>query len=337
VKASRPILRVARPAGAKFQIQPRQRRPVTSRFNAKQLAFAASFLTVKSNNNGAPTMEEITTELSPDQVAQYMDTAVELSMSYGPKLILAIVVLIVGLWLVNRVVRLMGKAMERSSTEPTLSRFLSSLVSIGLKALLLISVASMIGIETTSFIAILGAAGLAIGLALQGTLANFAGGVLVLLFRPYKIGDFVEAQGVSGTVSDIQIFNTIVKTPDNKVIVVPNGAISNGIITNYSKEATRRVDFVFGIGYGDDMSKAKQIISRLIAEDARALSDPAAQVVISELGDSSVNITVRVWVNAADYWGVKFDLTEQVKAAFDQEGISIPFPQRDVHLYQHSA
>jgi small conductance mechanosensitive channel len=273
-------------------------------------------------------------ELSTEQVAGYVDTAVEMGMTYGPQLILAIVVLIVGLWIINRVVRLMGAGMERSNTEPTLAKFLCNLTSVGLKALLLISVASMIGIETTSFIAVLGAAGLAVGLALQGSLANFAGGVLVLLFRPYKVGDFVEAQGVSGTVNEIGIFNTIMKTPDNKVIIVPNGAISNGIITNYSMEATRRVDFVFGIGYSDDIAKAKATIERLISEDSRALTDPAPMIVVSELGDSSVNITTRVWVNAADYWGVYFDLTEKVKVTFDQEGISIPFPQRDVHLFQ---
>ena len=250
---------------------------------------------------------------------------------------LAIVVLIIGLWIINRVVRLMGAGMERSNTEPTLAKFLCNLCSFGLKALLLISVASMIGIETTSFIAVLGAAGLAIGLALQGSLANFAGGVLVLLFRPFKVGDFVEAQGVMGTVHEIQIFNTIMKTPDNKVIIVPNGSISNGIITNFSREATRRVDFVFGIGYSDDIAKAKATIERLVKEDSRALSDPEPMIVVSELADSSVNITTRVWVNAADYWGLFFDLTEKVKLTFDQEGISIPFPQRDVHLFQESS
>ena len=279
-------------------------------------------------------MEEIANELSTDKMSHYTDTAVELAMAYGPRLILALIVLVLGLWIINRLVRVLGKAMERSSTDPTLTNFFSNLVSIGLKALLLISVASMIGIETTSFIAILGAAGLAVGLALQGTLANFAGGVLILLFRPYKVGDFIEAQGVAGTVAAIQIFNTIFKTPDNKVIIVPNGAISNGIITNFSKEATRRVDFVFGIGYGDDMTLAKEIIKRLITEDQRALAEPAPQVVVSELADSSVNITARVWVNAADYWSLKFDLTEQVKSTFDKEGVSIPYPQRDVHLYQ---
>ena len=194
----------------------------------------------------------------------------------------------------------------------------------------------MIGIETTSFIAVLGAAGLAIGLALQGSLSNFAGGVLVLMFRPYKVGDFIDAQGVMGTVHEIQIFNTILKTPDNKVIIVPNGAISNGIITNFSMEATRRVDFVFGIGYSDDIAKAKATIERLISEDGRALSDPEPQIVVSELADSSVNITTRVWVNASDYWGLFFDLTEKVKLTFDQEGISIPFPQRDVHVIQEN-
>ena len=273
-------------------------------------------------------------EISTDQVSTYADTAVELLMTYGPKLILAIVVLFVGLWIVNRIVRIVGKGMERSNAEPTLAKFLSSLVSIGLKALLLISVASMIGIETTSFIAILGAAGLAVGLALQGTLANFAGGALILLFKPYKIGDFVDAQGVAGTVAGIQIFNTIIKTADNKVIIVPNGSISNGIITNYSAEATRRVDFVFGIGYGDDIGKAKSILERLVTEDSRTLADPGHQIVVSELGDSSVNITVRVWANAADYWGLYFDLTEKVKLTFDDENVSFPFPQQDVHMHQ---
>lgn len=282
-------------------------------------------------------MEELTKELAPERLTQYMDTAVEMVMAYGPKLLLAILVLIIGLWIVNRIVRVMNKGMERADTEPTLAKFLQSLVSIGLKALVLISVASMVGIETTSFIAILGAAGLAVGLALQGTLANFAGGVLILLFRPYKVGDYIDAQGVNGTVASIQIFNTVITTPDNKTIIVPNGSISNGIITNFSTEPTRRVDFVFGIGYGDDMKKAKDIIARLVAADARSLKDPEPQIVVSNLGESSVDITVRVWVNAADYWGLKFDLTEAVKAAFDAEGVSIPFPQRDLHVYQHSA
>jgi small conductance mechanosensitive channel len=276
-------------------------------------------------------------DVSTDQLNTYMNTAVELVINEGPSVVLAIVVLIVGMWIVNRVVRVMGKGMERANVEPTLAKFLGNLSSVGLKALLLISVAQMIGIETTSFIAVLGAAGLAIGLALQGSLANFAGGVLVLLFKPFKVGDFIDAQGVMGTVAEIQIFNTIMKTPDNKVIIVPNGAISNGTITNFSREATRRVDFVFGIGYGDDIQKAKDTIARLVDADERALKDPAPTIVVSNLGDSSVDITVRIWANAADYWGLYFDLTEKVKITFDQEGISIPFPQRDVHLFQQNS
>lgn len=277
-------------------------------------------------------MEDISTE----QLAGYTDKAIELLMTYGPKLVLALIVLVVGLWIVNRVVKLTQSGMDRANTEPTLAKFLASLVSVILKALLLISVASMIGIETTSFIAILGAAGLAIGLALQGSLANFAGGVLVLLFKPYKVGDFVEAQGVAGSVAEIQIFNTVIKTGDNKVIIVPNGAISNGIITNYSAEATRRVDFVFGIGYDDDIAKAKSVLQELFSNDERVFSDPAPVIVVSELADSSVNITVRAWAQAADYWGLYFGMTELVKVTFDREGISFPFPQRDVHMIQES-
>jgi small conductance mechanosensitive channel len=275
-------------------------------------------------------MEEISTE----QISVYVDTGVSMAMQYGPRLVLAIVVLIVGIWIINRFVSVMSKSMETRSFDPTLGRFLTSLMSIMFKALLLISVASMVGIETTSFIAVLGAAGLAIGLALQGSLANFAGGVLVLIFKPYKVGDFLDAAGVTGVVSEIQIFNTVLKTPDNKVVIVPNGAISNGIITNFSKEATRRVDLGFGIGYGDDIAKARSVIEALIAADERILSDPPSLVVVSELADSSVNFTVRVWVNAPDYWGVFFAMTENVKLAFDREGISIPFPQQDVHVHQ---
>lgn len=279
-------------------------------------------------------MEAIPEELSVDSMQGYVDKAVELAITEGPQIVLAIVVLIVGLWIIKRVVNVVNKGLEAGNTDETLAKFLSSLASIVLKALLFISVAGMVGIETTSFIAILGAAGLAIGLALQGTLANFAGGVLVLLFRPYKVGDFVEAQGVAGTVAEIQIFNTVIKTPDNKRIIVPNGAISNGIITNFSAEETRRVDFVFGIGYDDDVAKAKATLMRIVSEDDRVLSDPAPFVELGELADSSVNFTVRVWVNAADYWGVYFATMEKVKIVFDQEGISIPYPQQDVHMHQ---
>ena len=192
----------------------------------------------------------------------------------------------------------------------------------------------MVGIATTSFIALLGAAGLAIGLALQGSLANFASGVLILIFKPYKINDFIEAAGIKGTVHEIQVFNTVLKTPDNKTIIIPNSQVSAGTITNYSTEATRRVDMTFGIGYSDDIDKAKSVLSKLLKEDSRVLDNPEIMIVVSELADSSVNFSVRGWVKAADYWGVYFDMHEKVKKTFDKENISIPFPQTDVHLFQ---
>ena len=279
-------------------------------------------------------MQEVPSESTTEQLSAYTDQAISMAMQFAPPLLLAIVVLVVGLWIINRAVKILGNTLKSRDMEPELSGFLTSLSNIMLKALMLISVAGMVGIETTSFIAILGAAGLAIGLALQGTLANFAGGVLILMFKPYKVGDFIDAQGVSGTVASIQIFNTIIKTGDNKVIIVPNGSISNGIITNFSKEDTRRVDFLFGIGYDDDIAKAKDVLNRLIEDESRILSEPAPLVVVSELADSSVNFTVRTWVNASDYWGVYFGMTERVKLTFDQEGLSIPYPQSDVHMHQ---
>jgi small conductance mechanosensitive channel len=265
----------------------------------------------------------------------YTDKAVELLMVYGPKLILAIVTLIIGLWVIRLFVKGLGKTMERSKTDVSLQKFLMSLIEILLKVMLVISVASMVGIQMTSFIAILGAAGLAVGLALQGSLANFAGGVLVLLFRPFKVGDFIDGAGHMGTVHEIQIFNTVLKTPDNKTIVIPNGALSNSSITNFSTEPTRRVDMTFGIGYSDDILKAKGILEALLKDDSRVLNDPAPVVVVSELGDSSVNFTVRAWCNSSDYWGIYFDMQEKVKLEFDKQGVSIPFPQQDVHLYNH--
>ena len=272
-----------------------------------------------------------------EQVNKYVEMGAELIMTYGPPLVLAIVTLLAGLWIINRFCRALDRGFERSGMETTLRRFLNSLSNIGLKSLLLISVASMLGIETTSFIAVLGAAGLAIGLALQGSLANFAGGVLILIFRPYKVGDFVEAAGQSGIVKSIEIFSTVLTTGDNKTIILPNGSISNSAVINYSTQETRRVDLVFGIGYDDDLRRAKAVLESLINADERILKDPEPMVVVSNLGDSSVDITTRSWVNAADYWGVYFDLVENVKLAFDEEGISIPYPQTDVHLYQQPA
>ncbi|MBB6519916.1 mechanosensitive ion channel family protein [Pseudoteredinibacter isoporae] len=263
-----------------------------------------------------------------------MDAVSQFVAAWAPQIGLALVVLVVGWWLIGKVVNLTVKAMEKNELDVTLQRFLSSIIGIGLKALLIISVASMVGIATTSFIAVLGAAGLAVGLALQGSLSNFAGGVLLILFKPYKVGDFIETQGHAGVVQSIQIFNTILKTGDNKTIIIPNGPISNGSITNYSTEATRRVDMSFGIGYDDDIDGARAALEEIIAADDRILKDPAHLIVVAELADSSVNFTVRVWVNSADYWGVFFAMQEQVKKTFDAKEISIPYPQQDVHLHK---
>ncbi len=262
--------------------------------------------------------------------------AKDLALQYGPQFLMAIVTLLVGFWIIGIIVRILHRGLKRSNVEASLSKFLGSMASTLMKVMLLISVAAMLGIETTSFVAVIGAAGLAVGLALQGSLANFAGGVLILLFKPYKVGDFVDAQGVTGTVKSIQVFNTVLKTPDNKTIIVPNGSISNGIITNFSTEPTRRVDMTFGIGYGDDIQKAKQLLRSIITADERISKEPEPVVVVSELADSSVNFTVRVWCNSGDYWGIYFDMHEKVKETFDKENLSIPFPQRDVHIYNHS-
>jgi small conductance mechanosensitive channel len=260
----------------------------------------------------------------------------DLAVIYGGKIILAIVVLIIGLWIVKAIVKSFGRMMEKKDTDASLRPFLTSLVSTLLKVLVIISVMSIVGIPMTSFIAILGAAGLAVGLALSGTLQNFAGGVMILIFKPFKVGDFIDAQGYTGTVNQIQIFNTILKTPDNKTIIIPNGGLSTSSMTNYSTEPTRRVDFTFGIGYSDDIDKAKAVIEGLVKADSRILKDPAYFIAVSELADSSVNFVVRVWANAADYWGIHFDLIENVKKAFDKEKISIPFPQTDVHIYKEN-
>lgn len=269
-------------------------------------------------------------------VSKYTDQAIEMGMNYAPTLLLAILTLIIGLWIVNRITAGVGRALEKGGMEVTLRKFVHSLLNIGLKALLLISVAGMVGIETTSFIAVLGAAGLAIGLALQGSLANFAGGVLILVLRPYKVGDFIDTGGLMGTVQQIGIFNTTMTTPDNKTIIIPNGSISNSPITNFSTQATRRVDTFFGIHYDDDLKQAKQILQDLIDADERILKDPPPQIFISSLGDNSVNIATRTWVEAPNYFPVLWELTENAKLRFDEAGITIPFPQRDVHVYNHS-
>jgi small conductance mechanosensitive channel len=259
----------------------------------------------------------------------------ELLTIYGMKVVAAIIIFIVGRWVARGVSNLIRRVMKKSKTDETLVSFVGNLSYVALLAFVIIATLNQLGIQTASFIAVLAAAGLAIGLALQGSLGNFAAGVLMIIFKPFKVGHYIEGAGVAGTVEDVQIFSTQLKTPDNKTIIVPNSKIMGDNITNYSMKGTRRVDFVFGIGYEDDIDNARQVIERIINQDERVLKDPAPMVAVSELADSSVNFAVRAWTNGGDYWPFYYDTTEKVKKQFDAEGISIPFPQRDVHVYEH--
>jgi small conductance mechanosensitive channel len=268
---------------------------------------------------------------------QLTQQLVEVVSTYGLRIVAAIVILIVGRIVANSVAGASRKAMRRGEIDENLIGFIASLVRFGILAFTVIAVLSKLGVQTTSFVAVLGAAGLAVGLALQGSLGNFASGVLLLLFRPIKKGDFVEAAGTSGTVNEISVFTTILMTPDNKKVIVPNSQVTGSVIVNYSATGTRRVDIVAGIGYGDDIAKAKEVLRRIVNSHSAVLQDPAPVIELHELGDSSVNFVVRPWVNSADYWRVYWDITEAIKLEFDKEGISIPFPQRDVHLFQESA
>jgi len=253
-------------------------------------------------------------------------------VEYGTKLLIALVVLILGLWIAKIITNAVRKSMMKSKMDDSLVPFLSSLIGTTLKILVVISALGMLGVEMTSFIALLGAAGLAIGMALSGTLQNFAGGVMILVFKPYKIGDFIDAQGYMGVVKEIQIFNTILNTPDNKIVIIPNGGLSTSSLTNYSKMDTRRVDWTFGIAYGDNVDNAEKALTKLITADSRILKDPEPFIAVSALADSSVNIVVRVWVKSEDYWGVFFDMNKSVYTSFGGEGLNFPFPQMDVHL-----
>ena len=278
-------------------------------------------------------MEELFAKTSNVSLDVFVTKMIDLGISVGSKILLAIVVFIVGRCIVRRLNNLLAKILEKRHVEASLSTFVKSLVNITLTLLLIIVVIGVLGIETSSFIALFASAGVAIGMALSGTLQNFAGGVMILLFKPFKVGDTIEAQGQSGTVREIQIFNTILATPDNKIIIIPNGGLSTGLMKNYSREATRRVDWEFGIAYGDDYTKAKAVIARLLDADGRVLKDPAYFIALTSLGESSVNIVVRAWVNAGDYWGVYFDMNEKVYKTFAEENLNIPFPQLDVHLH----
>jgi small conductance mechanosensitive channel len=256
-------------------------------------------------------------------------TAIELL----PKIVAALALFVIGRWVAKALAGVIRKMLKKVGADEMLVRFIGNIAYILLLTIVVLAALGQLGVQTTSFIAVLGAAGLAIGLALQDSLSNFAAGVMVVMFRPYKVGDYVEAGGVAGTISEVQIFTTVLNTPDNKRVIVPNGQIVSGTITNYSAYETRRADMVFGCGYDDDVREVKKLLTQIISDDARVLEEPAPSIFVKELADSSVNFGVRVWVKTSDYWSVVFDTTEQVKLRFDEAGISIPYPQRDVHLH----
>jgi small conductance mechanosensitive channel len=293
------------------------------------------------------TAETVTTT-TPVDVMQVIPTSVEdvnhlwiqvqgVATDWGLKALAALAIFIIGRWVAMAIRRGVRRVMERGSVDPIIVGFVGSIVYIALLAFVVIAALGQLGIQTTSFIAILGAAGLAVGLALQGSLANFAAGFLMIIFRPFKVGDFIEAAGVAGVVKEIQIFTTTLKTGDNKTIIIPNAKISGDNITNYSTEANRRVDMTVGVAYDADLSKVRDVLNDIISKDARIQPDPPPQVAVAELADSSVNFIVRVWTKSGDYWAVKFDVTETIKERFDEAGIGIPFPQRDIHIVSGSA
>ncbi|MGO4002290.1 MULTISPECIES: mechanosensitive ion channel family protein [Pseudomonas] len=271
-----------------------------------------------------------------DNLVKASQAWIPMIMEYGSRVLLAVVTLAIGWWLINKLTHKVGRLLALRNADLALQGFISSLANIILKVLLVVSVASMIGVETTSFVAAIGAAGLAIGLALQGSLANFAGGVLILLFRPFRIGDFIEAQGTAGTVDSIQIFHTIIRTGDNKTVIVPNGVLSNGIITNTNRQPTRKVVFDVGVDYEADLQKARAVLLEL-ANDARVLTDPAPVAVVSVLGDSSITLSLRVWTKTSDYWDVMFHFNEHARDRLKEAGIDIPFPQRVIRVVQETA
>jgi len=254
------------------------------------------------------------------------------ALPWGINIFMALAIFVIGRWIARLLVGVIAKLMKKGKVDPILIGFVSSIVNAVLLLFVIIASLDRLGVDTTSFIALIGAAGLAVGLALQGSLQNFASGVLLIIFRPFKVGDYIEAGGTAGVVEEIGIFSTRMKTGDNREIIVPNGGIYGSNITNYSARDTRRIDMVFGIGYESDLRKAREILETILAADERILKEPAALVAVGELADSSVNFNVRPWVASGDYWGVRFDLNEKIKLAFDDAGISIPYPQMDVHV-----
>ncbi|WP_068472548.1 mechanosensitive ion channel family protein [Saccharicrinis aurantiacus] len=269
-----------------------------------------------------------------EQLNHLFESSREYIVTYGGKVLLAILTLIIGFWIIGKIIKAFKSIFASKHIDETLQPFLIGILGYTLKVLLVISVMGMVGVQMTSFIAVLGAAGLAVGMALSGTLQNFAGGVMLLVLKPFKKSDFIEAQGYMGVVEEIHIFNTKLKTVDNKIVIIPNGGLSTSSLINYSAEPTRRVDFSFGIGYGDDIDKARNLILDVVKRNDKIHTSPEPFIAVGELADSSVNLTTRVWCNGPDYWDVFFYMNEMVKKEFDQNGVSIPFPQRDVHLFK---
>jgi small conductance mechanosensitive channel len=282
-------------------------------------------------------VEKVTEIMDPDKASQLIEMGKDLAMTYGIKLIAAIAIFIIGKMVANWLRKLITRVMTKGGVDKIIIGFTSSIAYIAMLAFVVVAALGQLGIQTTSFIAILGAAGLAIGLALQGSLSNFAAGFLMIIFRPFKVGDFIEAAGVAGKVNAIHIFTTTLTTGDNKTIIIPNAKIGNDNIVNYSTQPTRRVDFTIGVAYDADLKQVRDILEDIVSKDERILKDPPHQIAVSELADSSVNFVVRLWVESADYWDVFFDANETVKIRFDEAGIGIPFPQRDVHVYEHQA
>jgi len=275
--------------------------------------------------------------MDPNRIAEFLsNNGLDSStfVALGKNIVIAILIFYIGRFATRMVVRGLRKVMQRQNIDKTLETFVCNLVRIALMVVVVIAAIGALGIQTTSFIAIFGAAGLAVGLALQGSLSNFAAGVLIVLFRPYRVGDFIDAAGISGKVEQVQILTTLLKTPDNKQIIVPNSQIMDSIITNYSANETRRVDLTVGVSYDDDIDKVMATLRELVNAEERILDEPECLIKVQALADSSVNFVVRPWVKSADYWGVYFDLTEAIKKRFDAEDITFPFPQQDVHLYK---
>ena len=267
--------------------------------------------------------------------SEIINSITEIAADFGLRLFYAVLIIFVGRWVVKLLLKIIKSALEKTTVEETVRIFVANLLNTLLMVIIFIAAINQLGIETTSIIAMLGAAGLAIGLALQGSLANFAAGILIVMFRPYKVGDYIEAGSSGGTVLDIQIFSTVLKTPDNKVVVVPNGTIMDSSIINYTGQETRRVDIIASCGYDDDIDKVKDILKDILDQDERILEEPEPRIAVSELADNSINFIVRPWVKSSDVLSVKYSILEQIKKRFDAEEISIPYPQRDVHIYNH--